>query len=187
MTDRSLLLRRCRLFSGGASTPLFAVERARLDHAGRTHDVENAGDKPKQQEDDQSPRRRSEPAVGEPAEDKTDDDAPDQLGRQPHAAGEPRHVGGRAGRGAGFNGPARTNLVEPFAETPKPRGESGLFGRSGAPFVVARAVAHVSTPATKAFPPPQKRADHTEAVPTLSRIGHFVSSGWDEWEIRRER
>src|SRR5262249_60324539 len=98
------------------------------------------------------------------------------LGRHPERAGQPGPVGPLSWRRAGFGIPARPNLVQPFAEAPQPRGESGLFGGPGVP-VSARAVAHVPTPATSGrSPPPRSRADHTDRAPSLSRIGQFLAT-----------
>src|SRR5262249_26688094 len=80
-------------------------------------------------------------------------------------------------RRTGFDGRWRTDLVEPFAETPEPRGESGLFGLTGVTLVVACAVAHVPTPATSGRPPTaSKPGGPYWSAREASRIGQFTQS-----------
>ena len=69
-----------------------------LDHARRAHHVEHAGGEAEQQKHDHPPRRESEPAIEQPADDRADQDAGDQFGREPEAAGDRRRIGG-GGRG----------------------------------------------------------------------------------------
>src|SRR5215471_6196648 len=94
----------------------------------RAHHVEHAGREAEQCEHEHSPRQNPEPAIDQPAETRTDQDACDELGREPETAGERRRIGGRSGRETCFGCPAGTDLVQPFAETLEPRGEGSFLG-----------------------------------------------------------
>src|SRR5204863_1546667 len=95
------------------------------------HHVDDAGGKAEQEKHDHPPRRDSEPLVERPADERADQDTGDQFGGETETAGQRRRIALRTG--PRFDLWARSLLVgEPFAETLKPRGESGLFGRPAA-------------------------------------------------------
>ena len=70
-------------------------------------------------------------------------DACDKLGGEPETACHCRRIGGRRSTGA-FVDRTAGSLTEPFAETLKPRGESGLFGRGVT--VIAVIARHLENP-----------------------------------------
>src|SRR6185437_12147806 len=112
---------------------------------GRPHHVKYSGGKAEQQKHNQPPWRYSQPAVEQPADQCAHDHACHQLGRHPETAGIRRRFGGRTRIGDVFGWPAR--IVEPLAETPEPRGESGLVVRRFLAISCAsRAVSHAFDP-----------------------------------------
>ena len=77
-----------------------------LGNSRRAHHVEDAGGKAEQQKHDHPPRRDSEPAVERPADERADQDAGDQFGGEPEAAGERRRIA-FVGPGPASTWPAR--------------------------------------------------------------------------------
>src|ERR1700747_388074 len=139
----SALLRRSirRPRPGIANSSLRPLVRGPHPDAGHADHVEDPRREAEQHEHDQPPGRDPERAVEEPAENRSDEHAGDELGREPEAAGHRRGIA-RPGRRFRSGRAARAR-VELFAETPEPRGESGIGGPPG-PFVLIfpRAVAH---------------------------------------------
>src|SRR6266446_747376 len=72
------------------------IEPVVRSHASRPHHVENSRGEAEQQKYDHPPRRDSKPAVEHPADASADQDARNELGRQPKPAGDRRRIGGRA-------------------------------------------------------------------------------------------
>src|SRR5712691_7402230 len=105
------------------------IEPVVRNHARRPHHVENTRGEAEQQKYDHPPRRDSKPAVEHPADRGADQDARNELGRQPKSAGDRRRIGGCASSRLAVGRTVGLMLAEPFTETPQPRGEHGLVSR----------------------------------------------------------
>src|SRR5262249_56080044 len=88
---------------------------------GPRHPVEPPRREAEQQEDDHPPRRGPQPAIDQPAHGRTDQDAGDELGREPKAARDRRRIGGGTLTPATFGGAGGGGVAEPRTETREPR------------------------------------------------------------------
>src|SRR5450631_2669101 len=101
----------------------------------RPHHIEHAGGETEQQEHNKPPRRDAEPAVEPPADAGADENAGDQLGREPDPT---RHARTNGFRRWAFRlrHTARPVAAELITETPQSRGKSSLVLGLVAWFVV---------------------------------------------------
>ena len=117
------------------------VQMSLADDSGRAHHVKDPGGEAEQQKHDEPPRRNSQPAVEQPADQRADDDTRDQLGRKPETARHRRSIGVLTRTAVVFGWSVRS--CEPVAETLEPRGESSLVVRRFFTIAfAARAVSH---------------------------------------------
>jgi hypothetical protein len=127
----------------------------------RPDHIHHTGRKAEQQEHDQSPRRDPEKPVKRPANAGADQDPGYEFAGKPKPARVSRRIGGRSA-GARFGRLARPVLAELIAETPEPRGESGLVGSALLRVVaVTRVTRHFDAtcaPLTNRFPAPSRPA-----------------------------
>src|SRR5450759_3625092 len=78
----------------GSAAMALVVQKTFADDSGRAHHVKDPGGEAEQQKHNQPPRRNSQPAVEQPADQCAYDHARHQLGRKPQTAGERRSIGG---------------------------------------------------------------------------------------------